>query len=323
MPRHAFLDLLEACIATGLTTILTSVVDILLEWAETGRIRPRAGTAPPGLFVDCTSGADRKLRSLAEASFDDLMRRFERLPTVLMTLRLLDYAAEDNRRIKTRNLAKRPYAAEWLDLVGDLLHARDDEAASIHHRMEDDGDKLEAALQDDYPQAAAMLADRDVQPNPVKRLAAALTLLQGNRPGQHLNKAVDSSLHVGHPNGLAQKRRTTAGASAAGTGRRSRIVRSLVFTDSGLEYLVHLHLLRPGNKAGVQPLSVLDFLRKVRDRRGFHVDTAPPGMTISNELLQANRAALERRLRDLDLLVGVNDAERMKRLRPRFEPRQP
>jgi hypothetical protein len=43
-------------------------------------------------------------------------------------------------------------------------------------------------------------------------------------------------------------------------------------------------------------------------------------MTISNDLLQANRAILERRLRDLGLLVGVNDAEAMKRLRPRFEP---
>jgi hypothetical protein len=29
---------------------------------------------------------------------------------------------------------------------------------------------------------------------------------------------------------------------------------------------------------------------------------------------------LERRLRDLGLLVGVNDAESMKQLRPRFSP---
>jgi hypothetical protein len=43
-------------------------------------------------------------------------------------------------------------------------------------------------------------------------------------------------------------------------------------------------------------------------------------MTISNDLLQANRLVLERRLRDLGLLIGVNDAEAMKRLQPRFEP---
>lgn len=50
------------------------------------------------------------------------------------------------------------------------------------------------------------------------------------------------------------------------------------------------------------------------------MDIAPPGMSISNDLLQANHAILERRLRDLGLLVGVNDAEAMKRLRPRFDP---
>ena len=45
-------------------------------------------------------------------------------------------------------------------------------------------------------------------------------------------------------------------------------------------------------------------------------------MSVSNELLLANRTALERRLRDLGLLAGVNDAETMKRLRPRFQPTQ-
>ena len=43
-------------------------------------------------------------------------------------------------------------------------------------------------------------------------------------------------------------------------------------------------------------------------------------MNVSNELLQLNRAVLERRLRDLGLLAGVNDAEAMKRLQPRFDP---
>jgi hypothetical protein len=42
-------------------------------------------------------------------------------------------------------------------------------------------------------------------------------------------------------------------------------------------------------------------------------------MTISNELLRQNRAVFERRLRDLGLLTGVNDAEAMKHLTPRFQ----
>ena len=44
-----------------------------------------------------------------------------------------------------------------------------------------------------------------------------------------------------------------------------------------------------------------------------------PGMTISNDLLQTNRTLLEKRLRDLGLFIGVNDAEAMKRLEPRFK----
>jgi hypothetical protein len=63
-----------------------------------------------------------------------------------------------------------------------------------------------------------------------------------------------------------------------------------------------------------------DFLHVLHHRYGFCIDVSPPGMTISNDLLQANRVTLERRLRDLGLLVGVNDAEAMKRLRPRFDP---
>ena len=62
------------------------------------------------------------------------------------------------------------------------------------------------------------------------------------------------------------------------------------------------------------------FLDAIRARYGFHVDIAPPGMIVSNDLLRANRMVLERRLRDLGLLVGVNDAEAMKRLQPRFKP---
>ena len=84
---------------------------------------------------------------------------------------------------------------------------------------------------------------------------------------------------------------------------------------------MHLHVLPSGNRAW-RPAALVQETSSIilHDRYGFCVDASPPGMTISNDLLQANRAMLERRLRDLGLLVGVNDAEAMKRLRPRFEP---
>ena len=321
VPRHAFIDMLESCVATGMTAILTSVIEILFEWNETGDIQERGKQQPATIFVDCSNGVDSQLRGLAEQSLDDLMRRVERVPTVLMLLRLLDYAARGNKEVKKQEIATRPYATKWFKLLGALLHECHDEASYIHRNMEEHGERLADELENDYLEAAKMLRNVSSQPNPIRRLAVVLTDLLGANARHHTISMVDSTLHSGRPNGLAQKRTITRSANLATGVRQRREVRSLVFTDSVLDYLVHLHLLRAGNKPASRPLSLRAFLNTIRDRYGFHVDNAPPGMTISNELLQSNRTVLERRLRDLGLLVGVNDAEAMKRLQPRFEPK--
>ena len=321
VPRHAFVDLLEACFATGMTSVLTSVVEILLEWAETGLIAQRQWQQPAAILVDCSNGVDTRLRDLAERSMDDLMRRIERLPQILMMLRLLDYAARDNRKIKKQSVRTRPYATDWVNLLGEVLHARHDEASFIHRQMEEHGERLADELEDDYPDAAAMLRNDTKQPNAIRRLAAGLTPLLGSKARGHLISMVDSMLNVDRRNGLAQKRRTTRGVATSGGGRRAREVRSVVLTDTVLDYLVHLHLLPSGSKNGTRGISLREFLSRIRTRYGFHVDVAPRGVTVSNEILQANRTILERRLRDLGLLVGVNDAESMKRLQPRFRVR--
>ena len=61
------------------------------------------------------------------------------------------------------------------------------------------------------------------------------------------------------------------------------------------------------------------FSRSYGSGTAFMWMRAPSGLPVSRSLLQRNRDVLERRLRDLGLLVGVNDAESMKRLRPLFE----
>ena len=322
MPRHCFVATLEACIATGMTAIFSSTVDILCDWAENGRIKGRSEQRPANVFVDCSVGIERDLRSLAEYSFDDLMRRIERLPMILMMLRILDYAAKDNRRINQQDYPSRPFATAWLDLLGALLHERDGEATFIHRQMEDHGEKLVGALcREDYKEASAILKNKNGEPNPIRRLAAALTPLLGNAARRSIIVTFDSALNVGRPNGLTRKRRTTSRTLTAGGGRKSREVRSLVFTDAVLDYLVHLHLLPRGRAASLNTLSLQEFLKIIRERYGFHVDVAPPEFDISNDDLRTNRIVLERRLRNLGLLVGVNDAEAMKRLRPRFEPK--
>ena len=315
-PRQVFVDMLESCITIGLTTIVTSTVDVLSRWAAAGSVPARETQHPAPLFVDCSNGADRRLRLRAEQSTDDLMRRLERVPVILMALRLLDYEARARPRIKREKVATRPYATAWLNLLGDLVHHRHAEAQRVAFAIEDKAERLAEKVADQDDMAGSLLGDADDQRHAVWRLAGGLMAMKGAGDFQkHFIEMVDSILAVGRPNGLAVKRATTRG-SGQGT-RRRRDVRALVFTDSVLDYLAHLHLL-PGPKGGADA-NIVSFLDFLREDYGFHVDTAPPGMTISNEVLGRNRAALERRLRDLGLLIGVNDAERMKRLTPRFE----
>lgn len=330
IPRHAFVELLESCIAVGMTTIFTSVIEILFEWAATGEIQKTCDQEPVRLFIDCSVSVDRRLKTLAEQSLDDFMRRIERFPVILMALRLLDYNARNNRKLRSLGIPTRPYATAWVNILGELLYERREEARVLHDLLDLKGEELAGELEaeelagklkaDDplSAQIAQMLRSQS-ESNPVWRLAEALTSLQGRGSTQgNLIKLLDSTLLMGRPNGLALKRSGESTGSATGT-RKRREFRSLVFTDSVLDYLVHLHLLPSGNRSGVRHLSFKEFIGKLRDRYGLCVDEAPPGMMISNDRLQANRAFLERRLRDLGLLHGVNDAEAMKRLRSRFE----
>lgn len=319
IPRHTFVELLEACMAVGLTTILTSVVELLFQWANTGTLRHSSQQTPASILVDCSNGVDRHLRGIAEQSMDDFMRRIERFPVILMALRLLDYGARYDPNLKKLDVPSRPYATDWINLLGDLLNERRDEARNVLYDLDRKAQELADALADDYAEAAELLRNDRSHPSPVWRIAEALTYLQGrNNTQSNLSSLLDSSLMINRPNGLASKRCVIR--AVTGAGRKKRDVRSLVFTDAVLDHLVHLHVLRSGHSRSFRPLAFSEFLRILQERYGFCVDASPPGLTISNDLLRENRSVLERRLRDLGLLVGVNDAETMKHLRPRFEP---
>ena len=320
IPRHSLVDMLESSISTGLTTIFSSVVEIVFEWAANGTIIEPQQQCSAETFVDCSNGVDKRIRRMAELSLDDVTRRFEQVPVVLMMLRILDYLTENNRKLQKEDIQTRPYSTEWLRLLGDILHGRNKESKFIHRQLEQYGYDLAEELNEEYSDESEILRDEKSEPNPIRRFAIALTSLMGTSIRKHFFAAFDSALHVNRPNGLARKRKTSSGTLLAGSTRRQRDVRSLVFTDSVLDYLVHLHLLPNGNKPGLRSLSFGEFLNTIRDRYGFHVDRPPAGMVISNDILLSNRMALERRLRDLGLFVGVNDADAMKRLRARFEP---
>ena len=119
------------------------------------------------------------------------------------------------------------------------------------------------------------------------------------------------------PNGMSLSRR--AQVRTAGGNYRMASLYSMALSDTMLDYLVHRHLRRSGKGFKAHDLSLAKFIELLRERYGLHVDQAPPDVAISSDSLARNRRFLERRLRDLGLLVGVNDAESMKRLRQRFE----
>jgi len=319
IPRHAFVEMLESCTAVGLTTVVTSVGEVLFDWAHSGAIPKVIDQKPVSLFVDCSNGTDRRLRMLSEQSVEDYLRRIERLPVIFMALRLLDLWTRYDQKIKKMNISSRPHAVEWVNLLGDLLYDRREEAKGILYDLGSKTEELAETLADEYPEVSRMLTNSDAQPNPVWRLAEGLTSLQGRKNVQgKLISLLDSALHIGHLNGIGVKRVTIRQVGPEQTKKR-REIRSIILMDSVIDYLVHLHVLKAGNTSGIRSLPLQDFIKKMRERYGLCVDIAPPGMSISNELLQANRSILERRLRDLGLLVGVNDAESMKRLQPRFE----
>ena len=304
--------------AVGLTSVLTSVTEILLEWASSGDVMQKHKQGPAHLFVDCSNGVDRRTGLLAEQSFDDFTRRLDRLPVILMVLRLLDWGARYNPSLRRTGVKTIPYATEWIMLLGGILFSRHAESKPILNGLHEKALALADKLRDDNPEVASLLEDDRCNPNPAWRLAEGLSLLMSKSSlWTNLYGGLDGFLNVNRPNGLAAKRRIQQSGTVI--GKRTKEVRSIVFTDSVLDYLVHLHVLRSGNRPGFRPLSFKGFVQLLRDRYGFCVNVAPLGMTISNDLLRTNHNILERRLRDLGLLVGVNDAEAMKHLRPRFE----
>lgn len=325
LPRQALVETLESCFAVGLTALVGSVVESVREWTDAGKVHD---SRPAEIFVDCSSGADRKLRACAEQSMEDYLLRASQLPIQFMALRLLDYKARYDRQLKRivksrkrltlDQMRMRPRPDEWLTLLGDLLHGRHQRSEMILAQLDETAEELAEAIEGDHPATADVLRGEDVERNPVWRLAEGLTVLQGTKARTDLHTLIDSALFVDRPNGLGKKRRTQRTFQGR---RRSVVLRSIVFTDSVLEYLIHLHLLKSGTASGVKRwFSFDDFIGRIAERYGFLVDTSPVGMTLSNELLQRNRWFLDRRLRDLGLLISVNDAEAMKRLTPRFRP---
>lgn len=315
-PRQTFLQMLEAGIALGLTNLLLSTACLLTQWERTGQVQnPDRQTSWP-LFVDASQGQDKALRELSEASMVECMRRYERLPVLMMLLRILDYAARYEEDIRKELPPEFPDATERINLLGDVYQSRHAEAVFLLKSFKKDCLQLADMLEMEGEAPEVVRALRDGEHHAALRLAEALCELMGDKPqrAQYM-KALESTLMTDRPNGLAIKRRVRQQNE---TGSRTIDRRAVVLTPPLLDFLVHRHLHKAAKGKPLHPLSLQDFLALLRERYGLYIDREPPGHTVPQELLLRNKDLLEHRLRDLGLLIGVNDAESMKQLRPRY-----
>jgi hypothetical protein len=236
----------------------------------------------------------------------------------MMLLRILDDRVRLDRKLCDSLPISIPDATEWINLLGKIYKEQHPRSESIMDKLDEDCQRLAEPLKDDPEIAEPEIAYRlhRSQSNPALRLAETLCELMGDKLQRtHYVKSLDSALMVDQPNGLAVKRRMHR---SAGVGeRRVQDLRAIVLTPPLLlEFLVHRHLRRTATQS--KPLSLQDFIALLRDRYGLYIDQEPPGQPIPQEMLLRNKTYLERRLRDLGLLIGVNDAESMKQLKPHY-----
>lgn len=327
VPRSALLQMLESALAIGLTSVLTASVEIMNRWATSGKIPEADDVTPFPLFFDCSSGSDPDLRATSEESGFLLRQALNRLPAVLMHARLLDHYVRSESELDRRKLPPTsPDATEWLNLTGSLINGSHEDASDARRFFRKTARKLRDAADDaDEPELRALLGEEAADGDAGRALAEALSAAfseSSNSGKERLNNFLTSALMIDEVNGLAKRRKVMVHQTRRkGQGRRGDAL-SFVLTNPAIEYLVHRHVRLTGKGRKERPLSYPEFLTVLRERYGFHIDRAPPNLAVPSDALQRNRRMFERRLRDLGLLVGVNDAERMKKIRWRYRASQ-
>jgi hypothetical protein len=164
--------------------------------------------------------------------------------------------------------------------------------------------ELSAALEEEDPDcpALAILRGPTTEAGNGWQLADALRAMMGDQPVEDFHKFLNSCLMLDEPNGIGRGRRIRLRIETA--ARKTGNVTCIALSNTSLEFLVHRHLRNVGKGFKARELSLPHFIALLRERYGYYVDQAPPDVHVPGELVTRNRQILERRLRDLGLLVG-------------------
>lgn len=314
IPRRSITPMLESLLGLGLLSIYLESCSIAVIWDGIGEVPSLEAQNPVPIFADASNGSDSRLRDLSEQSFDEVIRLLDQASASLMSIRILDAKGRFDRKLRDF-VPRGPDTSAWLNILGKVRLDRHERSEAILNDLCEKMETLTAKLEAEgiEPEAIDILRAPKASSDPVRALADSLCTMMGDKLLRSKPLMfIDSCLMLNEAHGIGRKRRVAR--SFAGQKRKMMDVRSAILSNTVLETLVHLHLIA---RQGV--LSFAEFLRILRQRYGIWVDECPPGVSASREDLLNNRAMLERRLRDLGLLVGVNDAEFMKHLRLRFQ----
>lgn len=313
VPRQAFLQMFEAGTGLGLLSLTLSSARMLIGWERVGKLPKDAKDESPWpLFVDASNGQDETLRELSEASMAECLRRFERVPIILMVLRILDDQVRRDRHLADKLPPDSPDSRDYLNLLGEIYHDTHPRSEAVLDKIFEDSRRLGEQFGSSDPE----LAERLSKGAPWDLAEVLCDLMTRKLQMTSFLSAIDSFMLTDKPNGFASRRRSRR--MIAGH-ERTVILRSVLLSSALLDFLVHRHLQDATDMSRSRPLSLERFLAVLRNAYGFYVDQELPGQSNPADVLRRNKAWLERRLRDLGLLIGVNDAESMKQLRPRYQ----
>lgn len=313
IPRRGLSPMLECLIGLGLWQTFLSSLSAAIHWERNHELPDLKHCPSFNMFADASIGSDPRLRDLAEASGFELSRFIHEATNALAVVRVSDSCARNNRRLK-EFVPTVQGVFDWLNLLGAVR--RGDHIASDSFL---DGISEKCAMlltnleiQGDSTETSELLRSSLATQDPTRALAEALTLSMGSKVLQtHYFKFLDSAGMANEPHGLLKKRRVSRLLESG--KKHTGDARSVILSNALLDTLVHTQLAKNDGTVSFQ-----SFLQALKNDYGILVDEAPNGVSADREDLLRNRSILEKRLRDLGLLVGVNDAESMKRLRARY-----
>ena len=314
LSRSEFTAAIEMIIGVNIFAMLNSYIKIMNYWAKKGEVLDYDDQMPYQVFIDCSGGDNRAIRVLAENSWDNLSRKIASATTAIKGFQFIEHLVGEMggssklRRDEVNFKEKSP--REKLEAAGEIL-TNENHKVNTYIEM-----RLIQFLESISNETRAEPLGNLFQMESYLALGAGRVvadLMGTNLTVQKTIGLMKDLLHEGEGPAAAMViwRQTR---NKVGGNSKSKVTREIVASDIFLETFVHRLLIDP-QSGDPRNLTLRLFIDEIGSRYGLFVDEEP---SASSHLLAENRSYLEERLRALGLLVGVNDSENMKILRPRF-----